>query len=393
MQSLGNPYTGLFYYPGISFAPRPLIGSISYPPLSAFIFGLTYRLYLLLGEPSRYVYYLLLKQPMVLSDIAIAIVIAKIVLISKSQDTAKFISLIWLYLPFGIIVSSVWGALDPVALLLLLLATYEMLTSRPVLSAVFLGLGIFLKTIPVIALPLLLIQVVGVNRKLRYAGISLAIPTLGTLAPIFILNWGLKGILDNFSFQVDSPSDGAMSLVGQLFQISKVSGVSQQVVAIIWIPTLIMSYIYIYHRRPSLLSGLLISTLSFSLSRVFLPEQWALYPSALLLTLADKTSLKHFLGVSISSTAFLIANNTWLIRFLTPISASFYTWTPFVSSAAYVVGQAAIVLAMSGLFFAEATLIVTGRESIVCKAMINMSANLKIQLPNWLRLQPELETH
>ncbi len=391
MQSLQNPYTGLPYYPGISFAPTPLTGSISYPPLSAFIFALTYRLYLALGEPSRFLYYFLLKQPIVLSDVAVAIVLFRIITISKSPDLGRTGLLIWLYFPFGILVSSVWGALDPIALLLTLLAVYYFVTSKQVASASLLGLAIFLKPIPLVALPVLLMQLgTGLNRKLRYAVISLVIPAVGTLAPVLLLNWGFVGIFRNFSFQVAIPSYGALSILRVLSLLPSIPGAVHFLIGVFWIPALLIAYVYILQRKLPLLQGLMVVFSVFSISRPFLSEQWAIYPLALLLTMLSKPSLQHFIGLATSATGFLIANNTLLVSFLSPLSVVFYNWNVYVDNLSpYVLARTVALSIFASLYFAETLLTLLGKRSLVYKALIGASTRLRVQLPTTVRTSLE----
>ena len=386
MQNLGDPYTGLKYYPGVSFAPQHLLGSISYPPLSAFIFALTYRLYILLGEPSRYLYYFLLKQPMVLSDLGAAVLLARIILLSKSPASARIGFLIWLYFPLGILVSSVWGALDPPSLFLTLLAIYYFFSSRRTSSAVALGLAIFLKTIPVIALPVFLLKLApGSRQRLGYAGVSLAIPALGTVTPIFLLDWGFRGIVQNFSYQVDNTGSGAFGVIGSLFQFYQLHGIAHTITGLLWIPATILSYLYIYKRNLSLTQSLLIAFLAFSVTRVFLPEQWTLYPAALLITMIDQKQMTHFLGLTLTATIFLVINNTWLIPFLTPISVSFYYYSPFGNAFPYSLATNAALLALSCLYLVEALMTISGRESVVYRALIKVSTDLHMELPYRVR--------
>ncbi len=391
MQSLQNPYTGLPYYPGVSFAPSPLIGSISYPPLPAFIFAITYRVYLALGEPSRFLYYFLLKQPMVLSDVAVAIVLLRIITISKSPNLGRTALLIWLYFPFGILVSSVWGALDPIALLLTLLAVYYFLTSKQVASASLLGLAILLKTIPVVALPVLLMQIrTGLNRRVRYTAISLVIPAIGTLAPVLLLNWGFVGIYDNFSFQVAIPSYGALSIQGPLSLLPSIPGAVHFLTGVFWIPALSVAYVYIQRRRLPLLQGLMMTFVVFSISRPFLPEQWAVYPLSLLLSIMNKSSLQHFIGLSISATAFLIASNTLLVPFLSPLSVAFYNWNIYADNfSPYALARTTALSVLASLYFAEALLTLLGKRSVVYKTLMGVSTSLRVQLPSIVRTSPE----
>lgn len=387
MQNLGNPYTVLPYYQGVSFAPQALTGSISYPPLPAFIFALTYRVYLVLGEPSRYLYYFLLKQPMVLSDIGVAILIARITVLNRGPVAARMAFIVWLYLPLTILVSSVWGALDPVALFLTMLAAYYLLNSKLTASACSLGFAIFLKTMPIVALPVFLVQLGSpLNRRIQYSAVSLGIPAFGTLAPLFLLKWGVGGIFANFSFQVDIPSTGAMSLLGQTLNISGFSGVAGLLAGALWIPILLLSYRWINKKQLDVLQAVLVSFLVFSLSRPFLPEQWALYPTAFLLTMIDGNNLRHFLGLSITATMFLVANNTWLVRFLSPVSTYFYSWDIYTNNLSpYAPLRMIVLLITSSLFFAEGLLTILGRESIIYRAFETLSANLSIRTPIVLR--------
>ncbi len=387
MQSLRSPYTGLPFYPGVSFAPPALMGSTSYPPLSPFLFGVTYRLYLALGEPSRFLYYFLLKQPIIISDVATAIVLFRMIRLSKNSDLGRTALLVWLYFPFAILVSSVWGALDPVALLLILLAAYYFTTSKHVASASLLGLAIFLKTLPVVALPVLLMQSgTGLNRRLSYAAISLGIPAVGTLAPAVLLNWGFVGLYQNFSFQAAIPSYGALSILRALAFLPSVPGVIHFLTGLIWIPILFVAYFYIQRRGLALLQGLLVAFVAFSISRPFLSEQWAVYPLALLLTIVNKTNLQHFIGLSVPATVFLIADNTLLVPFLSPLSVGFYKWNFYIDNLSpYGTARMVALSVLASLYFAEALLTLLGKRSIVYKTLVAASTSLGVRLPSIVR--------
>jgi len=372
MQNLSNPYTTLPYVSGLSFAPSPTTGSISYPPFSAFIFALTYRLYLLLGAPSRFVYYFLLKQPMIFADIGIALAIGKIILLSGQTRSARLATLIWLYFPLGLIISSVWGQLDPLSLFLSLLAAYYFLTSKTALSAVMLGLSIYLKTLPVVFLPIFLLQhQLSAARKLLYSGISLAIPCIGTLAPSLLLSWGLRGMYNNFAFQVSIPSTGAMSVLGQVSVILSVQGAIRSFIGLIWIPAIIVSYIYVWKRHTPIFQGLLFVILAFSISRPFLPEQWSLYPLAFLLLTNAQKSLEHFLGLSVAATGFLVTNNTLMVRFFSPITVAAFNWDIAVNTQSPLpVMRTIAALFLSLLFFLESVQVLMNKESIVYRVLV-----------------------
>jgi hypothetical protein len=371
MQNLSSPYTTLPNIAGLSFAPGT-VGSISYLPFSAFIFALTYRFYLLLGAPSRFLYYFLLKQPMVLADIGVALVLARILLLSGNARSARTASLIWLYFPFGIIISSVWGQLDPLALFLSLLSIYFLLTSKWLPSAVMLGVAIYLKTLPIVFLPVLLLHSSLTARgRLVYSGTSLAIPVLGTLVPLIEFNWGYQGMYNNISFQVVIPSTGAMSLLGQAHLVPSLLASVNGIMSWIWIPVMAAIYALIWRRNLPLFQGLLIAILAFSISRPFLPEQWSLYPLAFLLLTTAPGRLEHFLGLSVAAIGFLLANNTLMVRFFSPISLAAFNWDIYINNqSSFVTLRAVLMFWFALLYFAEAMLVVTGRESLVYRAIV-----------------------
>jgi hypothetical protein len=374
MQSLQSPYTNLPYYSTVSFIPYSGgTGSIGYLPLSAFVFALTYRLYLVLGEPSRFVYYFLLKQPMVLADVAIAVVLFRIVLQSKNPGSARTVFLAWLYFPVGILVSAVWGALDPITLLLILLASYSFLNQKLGLSASFLGLGIFVKTIPVVALPVFLMQQgLGRNRRIWYSTLSLLIPILGTLVPLLLFNWGFTGLVNNSSFQAAVPVYGGMTILTGLSLLPSVPATLHFATEILWVPSLISALAYARLRRLSLFPGLLVSILGLSLFRPFLSEEWCVYPLALLLAMTNTENLRHYIGLAITSGIFLVVNNAFLVIFLSPVSLGFYEWGLSANSPAGYMFYRTIVLAfLAGVFLLEALLAVTGRRSIVYRVLVS----------------------
>jgi hypothetical protein len=373
MQNLQNPYTNLPYFTGLSFVPYAGgTGSISYLPLSSFVFALTYRLYLVLGEPSRFLYYFLLKQPMILADVSIAIALFKISVQSKNFSYARTVFLLWLYFPIGILVSAVWGALDPISLTMILFGAHYFVKRQFGISAVLLGVGIFIKTIPIVTLPVFLMQRIGWTRRIWFSAVSLSIPVLGTLVPIFAYNWGFKGIINNSSFQAAVPTYGAMSILNALSLLPTIPPEVHFVTEILWIPTLLASIGYVWLRRLSLFPGLLFSIVGLSLFRPFLPEQWCVYPLALLLTMFNAENRRHFFGLSIPSGIFLVVNNGFLVGFLSPLSLGFYNWSLAVNHpTGYVAYRTVVLVVLAGLFFLEATLATTHRKSVIYRVIVD----------------------
>ena len=384
MKQLGNPYTTLPYVQGLSFAPYPLTGSISYPPLSAFIFASIYKLYLSTGVTSRFLYYFLLKQPMVLSDLAAGLFLARIALRSLGDESARRIFKIWMLFPYAIIVSSVWGALDPIALFLILASVYYFQQGRMIVSGITLGLAIYLKTLPVIALPVLLMQPrSGIRDGLQLSSLSLLIPFLGTIVPAVGLGWGFTGLFNNLSYQVVIPAYGALSAFGPLGLLPVPSWV-RSVTGLIWLPALLLAYFYIDKRRFGLIEGLMTAFLVFSVSRPFLPEQWAIYPLAFLLL--TRNSIGNFVGLAIAGFSGLVANNTLLVKFFSPVTVAAFNWEFNINNlSAFAYPRTVIIFLLAGVFLLESALTLTERPSLVFQTLssVSLKARRITQLEIW----------
>jgi hypothetical protein len=384
MQHLGNPYTTLPYVQGLSFAPYPLTGSISYPPLSAFIFAGIYKLYLSTGSTSRFLYYFLLKQPMVISDLAVGLFLARIARHSLGDEPARRIFKIWMLFPYAIIVSSVWGALDPIALFLVLACVFYFQKGRMIASGIMLGLAIYLKTLPVIALPVLLMQPrSGLREGLQLSSLSLLIPFLGTVVPAVGLGWGFNGLSNNLSYQVVIPAYGALSAFGPL-GLLPIPSWGRSVTGLIWLPALLLAYFYVDKRRFGLIEGLMTAFLVFSVSRPFLPEQWAIYPLAFLLL--SRSSIGNFVGLAITGFLGLVANNTLLVRFFSPISLAAFNWEYAINNLSpFALPRIIIIFVSAGFYLLESALTWSGRPSLVFEALsfVSLKARRVSQLETW----------
>ena len=367
IQSGANPYSLLPYVPNLSFAPYPSMTSISYPPLPAIIFGATYSFYQLLGSPSSLLYYFLLKQPMVVSDLLIAVLLYKLILLRGDASWARRVATFWIFLPLTIIVSAMWGALDPPALLLVLASLYALETERPLMSAGLLGLAIYLKLMPIILLPVFLITAaLPARTKALFTGVAIAVPIAGSAIPFYLLGWSFSGIFSAVSYQGSLPGFGGMGIFNVLSLIKVPSGALAFLLSVLWLPALIAAYAYAYIRKAGLAEALLIAVLLFSVFRTVMPEQWAIYPLALLLLLGGRENWVHALAVSATATAYLLVNNVLLVRFFSPISIAAYNWDVFVdNSSQFAVVRYALLLAISTFFSAEALSVALRKNSIL----------------------------
>jgi hypothetical protein len=128
---------------------------------------------------------LLLKTPIIFSDLAIGYLIWRM---GGQTKRAAWISLTaWILNPYTILVSTVWGEFDSLAILFMTLAAFYLLRQRYTPSAVALALGVATKIFPIALLPVT-IGYIFINKRsqlLRYSASFLA--TTGALFSTLIL--------------------------------------------------------------------------------------------------------------------------------------------------------------------------------------------------------------
>src|SRR5260370_6077282 len=251
-------------------------------------------------------------------------------------------------------------------------------------SGITLGLAISLKTLPVIALPVLLMQPrSGIRDGLQLSSLSLLIPFLGTIVPAVGLGWGFTGLFNNLSYQVAIPAYGALSALGPL-GLLPIPSWGRSVTGLIWLPALLLAYYYIEKRRFGLIAGLMTAFLVFSVSRPFLPEQWAIYPLAFLLL--SRNSIGNFVGLALAGFSGLVANNTLLVKFFSPISVAAFNWEFNINNlSAFAYPRAMIIFLLAGVFLLESALTLTGRPSLVFQTLssVSLKARRISQLEVW----------
>ena len=379
-----NPYTLLPYSPTVSFVNTPLLTSISYPPLSALFFGAAYWLYQILGSPSAYLYYFILKQPAVVADILVAVFLYKLVSLKSDSSTARKVASAWAYFPLAIIVSSMWGALDSAALFLILAALYYFETDRTDLAAALLGLSIYLKLQPLIFLPVFLFSAsMSVRKKASFSAISLSIPLLGTVIPFVVFGWGFSGIYSAVSYQGSLPLFGGFGAFNVFSLLVPPTGPLTLALSLAWIPALALGYAYAYLKKASMVEALLIVVLMFSVFRSTMPEQWAIYPIAFLMISGAGRSRNRALAISVVATAFLLVNNALLVRFFTPIVPGALAWDQLVDNASmFASSRYALMLILSTMFTAEALSAVFAKNSFLAA---KLSAIMEVK-PRQLRM-------
>lgn len=309
----GNPYIILQRDLSLSFSPFNEMESIGYPPLAAYILAASYMLYERIGIDNKYLYYFILKQPMIISDVIIAILFFKYV-----TNTAM---LFWIYNPYGILISSIWGALDPIALLFILLSLNYLKKNKYAFSGFSLGLATSIKTLPIIFMPQMIFSLKSVKERIKFTSLFILTFLASILLPFLVNRWEWGGIYNCFTYQVAFPVYGAISpfLIFEYVKDSMPLWI-HNILTTLWIVALILSYIYSIKKKLPLNQAVLITMITFMASRVFASEPWLIYIISLLLLSSKNLPKRQIYTLLIVGFINLTANNTLLLWFISPIN-------------------------------------------------------------------------
>ncbi|MEM3714969.1 MAG: hypothetical protein QXF82_08490 [Nitrososphaeria archaeon] len=132
---------------------------------------------------------LLIKTPIIFSDILIAILLYKIVKSISNEKNAEYASLAWLLNPYVIWMSSVWGMFDSIPTLFILLSTYYLLQGKIYKSALTISIATLYKLYPLILIPINTIIISkkegSLKKAIKYCLISIAVTLLVIIATYF----------------------------------------------------------------------------------------------------------------------------------------------------------------------------------------------------------------
>ena len=323
-----SPYSPLPFVHGLSLADDfggpgldPVIGYLPFWPI---LLGGLYKLYVLLGSPSPYVYYFLIKQPIIVADVLLAYYLYRYVE-RRGSNKASFVLKLWLFSPLNIVLSAIWGMWDAIPMLFVVFA----LTARPgAYRGIWSGLASFAKSIPIIyAIPL-----ARGPKPARNLALAVGIPVVASLAIVWLTGWQIA------SFQVAVQSTlarggSSLSLWEIAYYLNSIGVVSNSTLSLfistgyVWIPAVAVATIIAFRwfgfdTERGMIQSLLLITLTFLLLRGVVNEQYSLYLFALALIDVALWSpqRKKLLLVGIAAIVLFNATNVLLfIRYVTPI--------------------------------------------------------------------------
>jgi Gpi18-like mannosyltransferase len=329
-----SPYSSMSLAPGVSFANDfggpGAHAAIGYLPFWPLLLGAIYELYAMGGSGNRFLYYFMLKQPIIFGDILLAFLLF-LYLKQRHPDRATKVMTLWLFSPFTIILSGMWGIFDSMAMLFVMLA---LLAPAGRTRSAWEGIAIFVKSIPV-----LFILPLSYSRERRVANfvIALGIPVFFTVLVVLLAGWPAIGqgyTVTKTLADTLGKRGFPLSLWGTLLYLNSLKAVSDSALASIfswggylWIPAVVIASLlarrwFGFGTDRSIVQSLLLVTLTFLLVRGQVNEQYAIYLLALLLidaALWSPKRMKLFYVVSVVIIAATVTNNFLLIRFLAPV--------------------------------------------------------------------------
>jgi len=155
-----------------------------------------------------------LRIPAVAADAGISILLLRIMRqLGGSERLARTAAIAYLFNPFTILVTAIWGENDPIAVFFTVLALHFLLrkTDRDVILGSFtLGLGIATKVYPSVFLPMALALVHGIPKKLKVLGAAALAPAL-TSAPFLLYDArSYLGVVFGFSGGISGSNRGQL---------------------------------------------------------------------------------------------------------------------------------------------------------------------------------------
>ncbi len=326
-----SPYGVLPAAPALSFASaysKQATSTIGYLPFWPLVTGALYEIYTTIGIQNRFLFYFLLKQPMIIGDVMLAFALYSYVKM-RNLDRASWILKFWLLSPLNIILSGIWGMFDSLSMLFVVLAlNSKNQTGRPVGS----GLATFIKSIPIIySIPLSL----SGTRRLRGMMIAVGIPAFLSLAVLLLNGWYLPEAYRVLSSTVTKGGE-SLSAADILFYLNSAGLVTDAQLGVMkplayaWIAGVLVATFAAFKKfgfrdDRSLVQSLLLCTLAFMIIRLQVNEQYTIYLFALaaidvsIWNPSRRKILLSSLGVVV---CYLVVNSPLLLRFASPVFPS-----------------------------------------------------------------------
>ncbi len=178
---------------------------IDYPPGYLYVLNFMESIRRVLGlEFSTLSYYGILKMPAMLADLACGYIIYRFANKKFDKTLSSVISFTYLFSPFTIINSAIWGQIDSVATIILLASLIFLRKNKFVVAGAIFGLGVITKPQLIIFSPVFLFYTLF-NKKFKgfFAGITSALAVIILVALPFSGNGNPLWLIDLYTGTFD----------------------------------------------------------------------------------------------------------------------------------------------------------------------------------------------
>jgi hypothetical protein len=328
-----TPYQVFLPAPHLSFAYLTVaLPSVGFLPLWTMMLVGIYHGYLALPWSSRWLLYFLLKQPEVWGDVLLGYLLYRFVLReSGREDRARGILAFWMLFPYPIIIGAMWGQFDSLVTAFWIAA---LLAEAAWARGSLLGTSIFLKFLPLIALPYYLVR--DRVRGAVLVGFAVALPILGTAAFFLALHWSLPGFEGLVNAQVHGNSGGMTyaSLLESTFLSPYLEPTPfYTAFSYLWIPVVLGVGLWAARRfsarsAETTVQAMLLILIAYMLTRQDVYEQIVIYLLVFLLldcVLWHPERRRYLAWVTGVATAYLLVNQDLLLQLLGPLTPTALT--------------------------------------------------------------------
>lgn len=331
----GNPYGVLPPVPGLSYADvfsANNTATIAYLPFWPILTGLIFALYSATGLQNRFLCYFMLKQPAILGDVALAYLLYRYVSVRKSSLAGRWALSFWLFVPFTVIISGIWGMFDSIAISFVAIS---LMSQRKLRRSLWAGLAVFAKSIPIIYAAPITLGKPARGKDVVALILAGALPVALSACTILVMGWPISTVGATIGSTVGKEG-GSMSIWDAFFYFnylglpappSEISGA----LGYAWIPAIILLTLVALSRfrletDHGLVQALLVCTFAFLIFKAQITEQYALY--FFWLAVVDialwHPERKRMLAAAVTvAMVYLVVNNYFLLRFLSPVYPGF----------------------------------------------------------------------
>lgn len=257
-------------------SPYEVHPHLGYPPLWGFWCGVSYALSQSIMPFSSFPYIFLIKLPIIVGDICIAWLLVFSRALSSSPSSfgnqKDYRSLpssahaeLFLFNPYVVIAGVVWGMMDNIVALLVVLMVIALSDRKYALAGVLLGLSISLKLYPILFLPVCLLYIWKNDRRIERVLLFLvainATALVSTTLPFLIFHWNTGGFLGVAGAQ-SARSPGGIAPIGILAYLPaagvnsigpfSVIGLYENTwLRFLWVPAIAIALMFVYRRKLS----------------------------------------------------------------------------------------------------------------------------------------------